>query len=212
MLFSLPPLPADYSSAIGYCDVNLFVVDFSQTVESERSIPAKKINMKKISFAICFFWTAALHAQKLTTLSKPTYSIKYPSTWELDPSSNAKQFTVKAPADDAADVIAENLNVVIENLPTVGYTAEQYATFSKGYLPQKVKNFMVLQSKKGNIAGKDSWYTTFKGQQNNKKLQWKQYYIVFKGKVHILTFTAAPAQYSNYLKTVDAMIASYVAK
>lgn len=168
--------------------------------------------MKKIFFAISFFCASALQAQKLTTLSKPTYSIKYPSNWELDPSSNAKQFTVKAPADDAADVIAENLNVVIENLPTIGYTAEQYATFSKGYLPQKVKNFTVLQSKKGNIAGKDSWYTTFKGQQNNKKLQWKQYYIVFKGKVHILTFTAAPAQYDNYLKTVDAMIASYVAK
>ena len=168
--------------------------------------------MKKIFFFICFSYVAALSAQKFTTLSKPTYSIKYPSNWELDPSSDAKQFTVKAPADNAADVIAENLNVVIENLPTIGYTAEQYAIFSKGYLPQKVKNFTVLKSNKGNIAGKDSWYTIFKGQQNNKKLQWKQYYIVFKGKVHILTFTAAPAQYNNYLKTVDAMIASYVAK
>lgn len=168
--------------------------------------------MKKILLSICICYAASLNAQQLTTLSKPTYSIKYPSNWELDPSSNAKQFTVKAPADDAADLIAENLNVVIETLPTAGYTAEQYATFSKGYLPQKVKNFTVLQSKKGNIAGKDSWYTVFKGQQTNKKLQWKQYYIVYKGKVHILTFTAAPSQYKNYLKTVDAMIASYVAK
>ena len=168
--------------------------------------------MKKILVSLCLSYAAAMQAQELTTLSKPTYSIKYPSTWELNPSSDAKQFTVKAPADNAADVIAENLNVVIENLPTIGYTAEQYAIFSKGYLPQKVKNFTVLQSKKGNIAGKDSWYTIFKGQQNNKRLQWKQYYIVFKGKVHILTFTAAPAQYNNYLKTVDAMIASYVAK
>ena len=168
--------------------------------------------MKKIFFALSFFSATVLQAQQLITLSKPTYSIKYPSNWELDPSADTKQFTVKAPADDAADVIAENLNVVIEILPTVSYTAEQYATFSRGYLPQKVKNFTVLQSKKGNIAGKDSWYTTFKGQQNKKKLQWKQYYIVFKGKVHILTFTAAPAQYNSYLKTVNAMIASYVAK
>lgn len=168
--------------------------------------------MKKMLLGILLFFAAAIHAQELATLSKSTYSIKYPAGWLVDPSSNAKQFTVKAPADDAGDVLAENLNLVIENLPTSSYTAEQYAVFSKGYLPQKIKNFVVIQNKKGNTTGKDSWFMVFKGQQSDKKLQWKQYYIVYKGKVHILTFTAAPAQYNNYIKTVDAMIASYTVK
>ena len=158
----------------------------------------------------CFAFAAA--AQQTTTLSKPAYSIKYPSAWTVDASTDAKQFTIKAPADSGVvDTYVENLNMVINQL-TSPYTAEEYAKFSKNYLPQKIKQFVVLENKKGNFAGKDSWFMVFKGLQLGKKLQWKQYYIVQNGKVHILTFTAEEFRYKEYIKTVNTMLATYVAK
>ena len=110
-------------------------------------------------------------AQARATLSKSTYSIKYPSEWTVEPGADAKQFTIKAPADSGLiDNFVENLNMVINDV--TGYDAKQYAEFSKGYLPQKIKQFTLLESKKGNFAGKDSWYMLFKGVQYGQKLQW----------------------------------------
>jgi len=146
-----------------------------------------------------------------STLSKSAYAVKYPSSWTVDASTDAKQFTIKAPADSGvADTYVENLNMVINQLSSP-YTALEYANFSKGYLPQKLKQFVVLENKKG-VIGKDSWYMVFKGLQSGKKLQWKQYYIVQNGKVHILTFTAEAFRYKEYIKTVNAVMASYVVK
>ncbi len=167
----------------------------------------------KLFFALVFSCVGmTIMAQETSTLSKSAYSIKYPSTWTIDATTDAKQFTIKAPADSGIiDNYVENLNLMVNQL-TSPYNAEQYAAFSKNYLPQKIKNFVVLENKKGTIAGKDSWYMVFKGLQLGKKLQWKQYYIVQNGKVHILTFTAEAFRYKDYVKAVNAMIASYVIK
>lgn len=161
------------------------------------------------TIAACFF--CMISAAQTTTLSKATYSIKYPADWFLEPGADAKQFTVKAPADSGlVDNFVENLNMVINDV--TGYDAKQYAAFSKGYLPQKIKQFVVLEDKKGTFAGKDSWYMVFKGIQFGKKLQWKQYYIIKGNKAHILTFTCEATRYKQYIKTVDAMMAGYVVK
>jgi len=167
--------------------------------------------MKIVLLSFLLVITITAKAQEFSTLSKSTYSIKYPSTWIADENADAKNFTIKSPTEGQEDVFVENLNLAIEKLPTFGYTAQEYAAFSKSYLPQKIKNFTVLTNKKGTL-GKDSWFMEFKGLQNNKKLQWKQYYIVVNSKVHILTFTAEPAQYKNYLPVVNAMMASYKVK
>lgn len=146
------------------------------------------------------------------TLSKSTYSIKYPSPWSIEGTADAKQFTIKAAPDSGLmqDNFIENLNLVIYDL-TSPMNAQQYADFSKTTLPQKIKGFAILQNAKGSL-GKDSWYMVFKGVQFNKKLQWKQYYIVKGAKVHILTFTAEATRYKDYIKTVDAMMKSYAVK
>ena len=168
--------------------------------------------MKLIVIILCCISGSIVFAQT-STLSKAAYSIKYPSSWKVQPTSDGKQFTISAPPDSGvADNFVENLNMVINELSTIDYTAQQYANFSKGYLPQKIKQFVVLENKKGSTPGKDSWYMVFKGVQFGKKLQWKQYYIVLNGRVHILTFTAEASRYKEYSKAVDAMIAGYVAK
>ncbi len=145
------------------------------------------------------------------SLSKSTYSVKYPDPWSIEGTADTKQFTIKAAPDSGIDDnFIENLNMVINDLNSP-MNAQQYAAFSKGYLPQKIKNFVVLENAKGNL-GKDSWFMVFKGIQYGKKLQWKQYYIVKGSKVHILTFTGEATRYKQYIKTINTMMASYTIK
>lgn len=145
------------------------------------------------------------------TLSKLTYVIKYPDPWSLEGTADAKQFTIKAAPDSGvSDNFIENLNLVINDLNSP-MNARQYAEFSKGYLPQKIKNFTVIENAKGSL-GADSWYMVFKGVQFGKKLQWKQYYILKGNKVHILTFTGEAIRYRQYIKTINSMMAAYSIK
>ncbi|MES2850940.1 MAG: hypothetical protein V4685_17950 [Bacteroidota bacterium] len=166
--------------------------------------------MKTFLIAAATFISVSAFAQT-NTLSKSTYAIKYPDTWTLSDGADTKQFTLAAPADSGlVDNFVENLNLVIYDL-TSPMNAQQYADFSKTTLPQKIKNFVILENKKGNI-GKDSWYMVFKGVQFGKKLQWKQYYSVKGSKVHILTFTGEAIRYKQYIKTINTMMASYTIK
>jgi hypothetical protein len=167
---------------------------------------------KGIWMALLFLHGLALQAQQTQTISKPTYSLAYPATWELEPGADAKQCTIKAPADSGVvlDEFVENLNLVIEQLPAP-YTAKEYAEFSKGYLPQKIKSFVLLKSAKSTL-GADSWQMEFKGIQFGKKLQWKQVYIIKRAGVHILTFTGTQNRFAAYQKEVNAMLKSYRAK
>ncbi len=145
------------------------------------------------------------------TLSFKTYSIRYPESWTVSEDTGPKQFTLSAPADSgSSEAFVENLNGVIQEL--TGYNAQQYAEFSRGYLPQKIKSFSVLESSKGSFVGYDSWYLVFKGIQFGKKLQWKQYYILKGGRVHILTFTCEARRWKQYVATADRMMKSYVLK
>ena len=166
--------------------------------------------MKWILLMYALVVTVVVQAQT-STLSYKTYSIRYPDSWFVEPDAGPKQFTIKAPSDTGlVDNFVENLNMVINEV--TGYNAQQYAEFSKGYLPQKIKKFTVVESKKGSFAGIDSWYMVFKGIQFGKSLQWKQYYLLKGGKAHILTFTCEAKRWKQYLPEVDKMMKSYVVK
>jgi hypothetical protein len=157
--------------------------------------------MKTIACAAVMILFTLIAAAQTSTLARSTYSVKYPAPWTIEGEADAKQFTIKAAPDSGVtDNFIENLNMVINDLNSP-MNAQQYAEFSKGYLPQKIKQFTVLESAKGNL-GKDSWYM----------VQWKQYYIVKGNKVHILTFTGEATRYKQYLKTVNTMMSSYTIK
>lgn len=167
--------------------------------------------MKKIT-ALCFISILCIGvtAQTLKTISKPAYSVKYPDTWTVDASTGAKQFTVNAPSDGEGDVFTENVNMV--SYAINGYNAKTYAAYSKTYLPQKVKNFKVLEEKAFTQGGKEGYYLVFTGKQEGQLLKWKQMYFIVNGTGYVLTFTAQQTVYNKYIKTAAQILSSFVIK
>jgi eukaryotic-like serine/threonine-protein kinase len=167
-------------------------------------------NIKILMLALCIISCLTGSAQT-TTLSKPAYSIKYPSTWTLTPGATNATFNITSPNDADDDTYVEFIDMVVNKLTDATMDAEKYAMFSKGYLPSKIPKFKVLESKK--IAqNKDGYFMVFTGLQNGKACKWKQSYFVKAGKVYIITYTAEAAKYESYKKVVDPMFASFTLK
>lgn len=146
----------------------------------------------------------------MKTLGKATYSVKYPDTWTVENTTGAKQFTVSAPSDGEGDAFAEFANMV--SYATPGYTSKSYGAYSKGYLPQKIKNFKVVEEKEFKHGGKDAYYIVFTGKQDGQSLKWKQVYIIINGNGYVLTFAAQPDKYNQYAKTFSQILNSFVIK
>jgi hypothetical protein len=152
--------------------------------------------------------TNAIVAQT-KTLSKSAYSIKYFEDWRLEESNNTT-FTLGAPSDGEGDPFVENIHFV--SYPVTGYLPKDYAQYSKTTLPQKIKNFKVLEEKEIKQGGKTGYYMIFKGKQNNQALKWKQYYFIKNGMAFVLTFTAQETMFSEYIKKISACLNSFTVK
>jgi eukaryotic-like serine/threonine-protein kinase len=163
-----------------------------------------------LSLLILSICALPVMAQNLKTINKPAYSVKYPDTWTVEPSTGAKQFTVKTPSDGEEDVFGDNVNMV--SYAVAGYNSKTYAAYSKTYLPQKVKNFKVLEEKAITQNGKEGYYIVFTGKQEGQLLKWKQVYFIINGTGYVLTFTAQQTVYNKYIKEATQVLNSFVIK
>jgi hypothetical protein len=163
---------------------------------------------------IMLFSCFVLHTASAQTkiLSKSTYSIKYPETWTLGTTTNSS-FDIYA-GNEIVDVkYRANLNLDVRAIDA-SYTLETYAANAKKTLPTKIAGFKVTQEKAITQGGKKGYYMIFKGKQKPDKdaLQWKQYYLIDKGKIYILTFTCEEANFDAYIKSIGTTLNSFTVK
>ena len=166
--------------------------------------------MNKLFFllVLCLLGLSATIAQS-KTISKPTFSIKYFEDWRLDDCNNTT-FMLGAPSDGDNDLFVENIYFI--SYPVTGYLPKDYAQYSKTTLPQKIKNFKVVEEKEVKQGGKTGYYMIFKGKQNNKALKWKQYYFIKNGTAYVLTFSAEESMFSTYLTKINSCLNSFTVK
>jgi eukaryotic-like serine/threonine-protein kinase len=164
---------------------------------------------KSILVILFFIISVNTLVAQTKTLSKSAYSIKYPDDWRLEESSNTS-FTLGAPSDGDDDAFVENINFV--SYPVTGYLPKDYAQYSKTTLPQKIKNFKVVEEKEVKQGDKTGYYMIFKGKQGNQALKWKQYYFIKNGMAYVLTFSAQENMFSEYSKKISACLNSFTVK
>jgi phospholipase/lecithinase/hemolysin len=166
----------------------------------------------KIALIICL---TTLHATivfgQQKTLSKGSYAITYPENWKVEDGATAKTFTLTASPDNDTDTYVENINMVVFTLGATE-TAKSYAQYSKTTLPKDIKQWKLIEEKGYKHKGKDAYYMIFKGVQQGTLTQWKQYYILNKGNMYVITCSADINAFKTYLPIINKMVSSFSIK
>ncbi|MFY7908850.1 MAG: hypothetical protein ACOVO2_04840 [Emticicia sp.] len=171
--------------------------------------------MKKLFFSLFIFIGYTANASSLTdsikVLDFKPYKIDYPSSWRLKAGCAVNECSILSPADTLSwpDGYTESINLTFNPLPSASYTADQYATYSIGYLPKVVKNFKVIERKKlkSNVIR-----VTYSGEKDTHKQTWRQYYYVKSSKVYIVTFSAETSKYPAYQSFIEPFLNSFTLK
>lgn len=176
----------------------------------------------RLFFGFIILSTTTLSAQKIDSLNlknelkikyldKKEYKIAIPENWTVDKDCKDDLCSLFSPSDTLSyyDIFIENLNITVAKLPTASYTAENYSTYSRGYLPTVVKNYKLLNKKKlkPNVS-----MIEFTGIKNNFDQTWQQYYFVKRQKVYILTFAIETKKYAYYTSNYKNIFNTFILK
>lgn len=167
--------------------------------------------MKKLVLFILLPFLAAAQSDSLTapkTVDFPAYKMTVPTAWKIKAGCVEGQCTLLSPTDTltAYDAYTETINLTINKLSSASYTAEQYATFSIGYLPKVVNGFQVLERKK---LKPNLTRITYRGEKNGYLQTWRQYYHVKNAKVYIVTFSAETKKYDYFQPIIEPFLDSF---
>ncbi len=171
-----------------------------------------KVTMKVLCTILVFFFIAQFSlAQSDSTVAvsgsdivkKPViaelneYRITVPEGWYIKAGCVDASCMLLSRGDtlSSLDRFTENISVTISKLSNSKYTADQYADFSKGYLPKVVSNFTVLERKRLKF---NKVLMVYRGKKDGFEQTWMQYYNVKNSKVYIVTCSIETKNYDYY--------------
>ncbi|MEO9869815.1 hypothetical protein [Ekhidna sp.] len=162
----------------------------------------------KYLFVVAFiFFTTVLFGQgEFETLATDQYSIKYPSTWEVNQTGQmGMAFGLFSPAGMQGDQFRENVNLIIQDISSQNLDLVDFVSLSENQITTMIVDGNLLVSEK-----KDGYHQMiYTGTMGQYKLKFQQYYWVIGGNAYILTFTAEQNQYDNYIGVAQQLMDSF---
>jgi serine/threonine-protein kinase len=139
-------------------------------------------------------------------------SIQRPKTWQPEErpdriTGNVVKFI--SPLVNDSDKYSENVNLVVQNLSENRSTLEQFTPFRLDVIKKSSPKIKVIQEGQQKLANREAYQVTYTLEEDGMSLERLQIWTVKERKAYILTYTAQPNQYSQYLPTVKQMINSF---
>jgi serine/threonine-protein kinase len=137
------------------------------------------------------------------------FGIEFPADWQVveREASNTILFVSPAPADSTA--FRENVGVTIQDLGTDFLTLEDYTGGFLSQAPDLVGNYHLIDSQGATLADQPAYRVVYTGEQMGLPLQWLQVWTLKDGRAYIVTYTAEPDQFDEFLDTAAYMISSF---
>ncbi len=146
----------------------------------------------------------------LITYERDSYSIQFSKDWIIDESNfMGMDFMIFAPSENGANTFRENLNIVLEDISAFDIDLAQYVELSTSQLTKFIEDFELLSSDTKSSANGDYQEVIYQGMQGKLKLKWLQRYLVTSEKAFVITFTAEPESFGDYLKEVEVIMNSF---
>lgn len=145
-------------------------------------------------------------------LSKDSYSIQYPSNWDLDQTGyEGTTFLIASELTSPQDPFRENVNMIIHDLRGTTIYLDKLVKQSESTFQSSLMNYNLIESKR--IKGTLEYHRIiFTGDKKNLKLKFEQY-IIMKGiKAYVLTYTAEQTQFDNYKLQGEKILNSFKIK
>lgn len=138
------------------------------------------------------------------------FQIKYPSTWNFRESYMGSIVVFFAPPDSSDDQVAENINIVTEDLSRFpGMTIEQYVEHGKITLSKIATDFILISNQPITIANIKARVLTFTATQGIYKLQFRQTSLIVNNMAYVITFTAEEDKFSQYESIAKSITNSF---
>jgi hypothetical protein len=137
------------------------------------------------------------------------FTIKYPPDWEEQQGPEGAAVTFLSPREDAADKFRENINVLIQSLPDPDMSLQEYTDLSTTQGPQLIEGFKVLDQDEISLSGHAATRVHYSGGISGNDFEWEAVWLVEGGKAYVITFTASPDRFSDYLERAQAALNSF---
>jgi hypothetical protein len=142
-----------------------------------------------------------------------SYSVKYPSTWELDISGQkGTSFALFSPLESNKDKFQENVNLLVQDLTGQNVDLDRYTEISEAGIMTTFTNSTLLESKRIKDGNNEYQKIIFSGDKGIFHFQFEQYYWVMNDKAYVLTFTGEKAKFADYKTIGEEILNSFILK
>ena len=137
------------------------------------------------------------------------FKLDYPEVWS---SQNRDDFfatgvTFFSPLEAESDNFKERVSVLVENLPS-DVSLDQYTEDSIAEI-KKLSDPNAGEAETVNFGAETGRQIVYVGEVNGNMVQRMQTWTITNNRAYILTYTAQPENYDDYLPTIEKMIDSF---
>ena len=137
------------------------------------------------------------------------FRVEYPEAWSKQSRDDffATGITFFSPLEGDSDDFKEQVSVLVENLPS-DVDLERYTEDSIAEV-KKLSDPNVAEAKKVNLGKSEGRQIIYAGEVGGNIVQRMQTWSIEDNRAYIVTYTAKPDSYDNYLPTVEKMMESF---
>lgn len=171
--------------------------------------------MKRLTFLLILTLAACLCGvprgfaaakYKQYTDARQKFSIKYPPGYTVKNVGGAVVFS--SPLSGKRDIFAESLNIVVVGVADYPGTMQSFYLRSKKRLLETMPQMRITDEGLDTVAGRPAFRLNYTALQNGTMFEFKQSMVGYHGLVYVLTYTALPESYEEYLPVINEMTAS----
>ena len=157
--------------------------------------------------------TSSLKSTEWKTLDVATYSILYPSTWELNQSGQmGTAFIILSPQETSQDQFRENVNLIIQDISAYNIDFDEYVRISEDQLKKVITNSTIIESKRIKIGQIEYHRLIHTGDQGIFHLKFEQHLWIKNKKAYVLTLTCEQDRFADYKEIGDKILNSFTLK
>ena len=130
------------------------------------------------------------------------FSITGPQGWEKKTGEMGTEVMYLSPQEGAGDQFRENLNVVVEKLPSA-MSLDGYLRAALPNVKKMLTDYDLLEQARTSINGVKAERMVFTHRMGAMEIKALQYYLVKDKRAYIVTCTANPDTYNRYLNDFE---------